>query len=276
VASISDEAAVSVNSATNSGDALNGLWTEIHSSNILVKTGFTPRLYGLVPGLEYLVCVGDYENYLFDHWDDGATQRCREITPTQNATLTAYYQTEITEPPNPIALEIQSVNNDSNPITGLWTTIYSGTTLVKSGYTTLTYTANANNQYNVCVADYQNYIFDHWEDSSTNNCRQITPAQNTTLTAHYDIHSILTVDSAELNGNAIPGIWTEIYSNGSLAETGFTPQSYLLSSSLQYVVCVGDYQNYIFDHWEDTSINRCRMIDNLDSNLTITAYYNSS
>lgn len=274
--SIEDEAAISVSSAANSGNALAGLWTEIHSSDILVKTGFTPHTYLLVPSLQYLVCVGDYENYLFDHWDDGTAQRCRTITPTQNATLTAYYQTEIITPPNPVTLTVQSVDGTGSPITGLWTTIYSGTTLVKSGYTTLTYTANANMQYSVCVSRYQNYIFDHWEDGSTNGCRTITPTQDTTLTAFYDVHLILTVNAVDPSGSAVDGMWTEIYSNGNVTKTGFTPQSYTLPSDLQYVSCIADHLNYHFDHWEDGSVSRCRALDNFVSNLTITAHYSIS
>jgi hypothetical protein len=274
--SMEDESAISVNSAANSGGALAGLWTDIRSSDVVVKTGFTPDTYWLVPGLQYLMCVGDYEHYLFDHWDDGTTQRCRAITPTQNTTLTAYYQTEVITPPNPVAITVQSADGTGSPITGLWTTIYSGTTLVKSGYTTLMYTASANTQYSVCVARYQNYIFDHWEDGSTNSCTTITPTQDTTLTAYYDIHLILTVNSVDPSGSAISGMWTEIYSNGNVTKTGFTPQSYTLPSDLQYVVCMADHLNYSFNRWEDGGASRCRALDNFVSNLTITAHYSIS
>jgi hypothetical protein len=273
MSSIDNDVAVSVNSVGNSGNVLAGLWTEVHSSDILVKTGFTPHTYWLVPILQYLVCVGDYENYLFDHWDDGTTQRCRQIMPTQNANLTAYYQTEVIIPPNPVTLTVQSVDGASSPVAGLWTTIYSGTTLIKSGYTPLTYTANANAQYSVCVARYENYIFDHWDDGSTNSCRTITPAQDTVMTAYYDIHLILTVNSVDPNGSTMSGMWTEIYSNGNVTQTGFTPQSYTLPSDLQYVVCIADHQNYHFDHWEDGSTTRCRMLSDFVSNLTVTAHY---
>ena len=275
VSSIEDDAAVSVNSVANSNATLTGLWTEIHSGSILIKTGFTPRLYWLVPDLQYSICVGDYQNYLFDHWEDGSTQRCRAITITQNATLTAYYQTEITEPTNPVTLLVRSIDIADKPITGLWTTIYSGTTLVNSGFTPLTYTANANTQYTVCTSNYQNYVFDHWDDGSKNNCRTITPTQDTTLTSYYEVYSILTVYSVESAGNAISGFWTEIYSNGTVVESGFTPEPYMLHSNLSYVVCIADYQNYFFNHWEDGSTQRCRTINDLDSNLMITAYYSN-
>ncbi|WP_268541210.1 spherulation-specific family 4 protein [Candidatus Nitrosotenuis cloacae] len=272
--SIEEDVALSVNSTTNSGSALTGFWTEIYSSDVLVRTGFTPGRYGLIPGLEYLVCVGDYENYIFERWEDGAAQRCKMITPMQNVAITAQYNTIMTEPPNPLALVVQSVDGAGNVVTGLWTTIYSGVTLIKSGYTTLTYTANAQTQYNVCVSSYQRYVFDRWEDGSTNRCRIITPVENTTITAQYDVHTVLTVRSADANGESISGMWTEIYSNGTMVKSGFTPEQYMLSPTLQYVVCIGDYQTYLFDHWEDGSTNRCRTISDLQSDLTVTAYYN--
>lgn len=275
VSSIEDDVAVYVNSVANSNATLTGFWTEIYSSNILVKTGFTPDLYWLVPDLQYSICVGDYQNYLFHHWDDGSIQRCRVITITQNVTLTAYYQTEIAEPTNPVTLSVRSNDIADRPITGLWTTIYSGSRLVTSGFTPLTYTANAFDQYTVCTSNYQNYVFDHWDDSSTNNCRTITPTQDTTLTSYYEVYSILTVYSVESTGNAISGFWTEIYSNGTMIKSGFTPEPYMLYSNLSYVVCIADHQNYLFDHWENGNINRCRIVNNLDSNLMITAYYNN-
>jgi hypothetical protein len=49
----------------------------------------------------------------------------------------------------------------------------------------LSYTGNAGTQYTVCMSNYQNYVFDHWADGSTDNCKTITPTKARTLTAYY-------------------------------------------------------------------------------------------
>ena len=173
---------VTVQSKDLSGKTITGLWTEISSGSTLVSSGYTTMTYDATTGAQYQVCVSNYQNNVFDHWDDGSTNSCRTITPTQATTLTASYKTTVN---TSVAIKVQSKDLAGNAITGLWTEIYSGTKLVKSGYTTLSYTGNAGTQYKVCMSNYQNFVFDHWGNGSTNSCKTITPTQATTLTAFY-------------------------------------------------------------------------------------------
>ena len=84
-----------------------------------------------------------------------------------------------------VTIQVRSLGLDGSPVTGLWTEISSGTNLVKTGYTTLLHAGNSGIQYQVCMSDYQNFVFDHWEDGNTNSCKTITPTQDVTLTAYY-------------------------------------------------------------------------------------------
>src|SRR5207247_10905848 len=71
----------------------------------------------------------------------------------------------------------------SSPITWLWTIISgAGST---TGYTPLSYSANSGSQYTVTMGEYQNYVFDHWDNGSTSKSRTITPNSNTVLKAFY-------------------------------------------------------------------------------------------
>ena len=90
-------------------------------------------------------------------------------------------------PPVPTqgSLTIQSVSLSGSSISGLWTEISSNGNIVKKGYTPLSYTASYGTQYTVCVSNYKNYLFDHWDNGSTNSCTTVTPTQNTVLTADY-------------------------------------------------------------------------------------------
>ncbi len=41
----------------------------------------------------YTVCVNNYQNLVFSHWDDGTTSSCRTLTLSENVQLTATYNT---------------------------------------------------------------------------------------------------------------------------------------------------------------------------------------
>ena len=84
-----------------------------------------------------------------------------------------------------VTITVKSVGLTGNTITGLWTTLISGGKTISTGYTTKIYTVTAGNLYTVTVANYQNYVFNHWDDGTTNPYRTITPTQNIVLTAYY-------------------------------------------------------------------------------------------
>jgi len=84
-----------------------------------------------------------------------------------------------------VTITVKTVGLTGNTITGLWTTLISGGTTTKSGYTTKTYSVTAGNTYTVTVANYNNYVFDHWSNGSTNSKITVTPTQSVTLTAYY-------------------------------------------------------------------------------------------
>src|SRR5437899_2879709 len=103
-------------------------------------------------------------------------------------------------------LAVKSVDLSGNSFAGMWTTIQSGGTTVKTGYTPVTFTATTGTQYTVTVSNYQNYVFNHWDDGSTNAARTITPTQSTTLTAYYSTGTTTsTVPSAPQNLQAAAG-----------------------------------------------------------------------
>ncbi|MBI5697542.1 MAG: hypothetical protein HZC29_03400, partial [Thaumarchaeota archaeon] len=169
-------------------------------------------------------------------------------------------------------ISVESVNLAGTAITGLWTEISSGGTVVNSGYTPLTYTAVSNTEHTICVSNYQSYVFDHWSDGSTNNCKTVTTTQDTPLKAYYKTSVSLKVRSVALNGSTITGLWTEISSGTKLVKSGYTTLSYTANSGVQYKVCMSNYQNFVFDHWGDGSTNSCKTVTPTQA-TTLTAYY---
>jgi hypothetical protein len=181
IVSSGGSASLTINSVNLAGVSFSGMWVELHAANgTTLATGYTPVTFNVPSGNSYTIVSSNYQNYVFAHWNDGTTTTSKTITLTQNTILTEYYST------GPVSLKVKSVDLSGNTITGLWTTLVSGGTTVQSGYTTKTFTVTVGKQYTVTVSNYQNYIFNHWSDGSTNPNRVITPTQAATLVAYYN------------------------------------------------------------------------------------------
>lgn len=96
--------------------------------------------------------------------------------------------------PQPIApkqasIIVESVDQSGNPLLGKYAVIRSASaegTILKTGFTPLTFTGDTGAEYNVSVANYDGEIFKHWEDGSTGNTHTIHLSADTTKTATYD------------------------------------------------------------------------------------------
>jgi hypothetical protein len=67
----------------------------------------------------------------------------------------------------------------------------------------------------------------------------------------------VTVDSADLGGNPISGLWSTAQSSGNPIAGGFTPFSFPIVPGSTYIVCVADFGSYVFSSWADGSTTRC-------------------
>jgi hypothetical protein len=271
---------LTVNTVNAAGSQINGYWTVLSQNGAVVKTAFSPASFTLNSGQTYQVAVSDYGQYFFEHWSDGSTSRQKTVTGGQATTLTAYYRTSAPAPapvpepePEEATLTVKSVDLDGKAINGLWTVVKKDGATLKTGYTPLTYTAEAGSTYEVSVANYQNYAFDHWESGSKSSARQVTVNADTSLTAYYSTgtaKATLTIKTVGLDGSPITGLWTVISGSGST--NGYSPLSYTASTGSQYTVTMGEWQNFKFDHWDNGSTSKSRTITP-NSNTVLTAYY---
>ena len=118
-----------------SGNQITGIWTELHdSTGKTLKTGYTPISFTVTTGTQYIVYVSNWQNIVFNHWDDGSTNPQRTVTPTQSTTLTAYYSTgssTVTTPQPPTGLSAVAVS--VSQINLSWTAAYNGGSAI-TGY----------------------------------------------------------------------------------------------------------------------------------------------
>lgn len=107
-------ATITIKSDDLAGNSITGIWDELHSSTgSTISTGYTTNTYSITTGKQYTVYVSNWQNTVFDHWDDGSTNPYRTITPTQSVTLTAYYSTgsTATTPQPPTGLSAVAVSS---------------------------------------------------------------------------------------------------------------------------------------------------------------------
>lgn len=357
----SQTVSLSVKSADISSTIFSGMWTTLWQNGVIIQQGFTPFSAQIEPEVTYEIFVDNWQNIVFDHWEDGSTLSMRPITISKDSSVTAFYQTEpinsqpdavndtittsedksitidvlandsdsdgdalsvtststpssgtttinvdstVTYNPNQnfagsdsfsytisdgkggtdtatVSVTIERINDtltvmtsslSGKPISGLWTEIWDGETLIVSGFSPLSYELQTGKQYIVYVADWQNYRFKHWEDNSTDSGRTITLSQDTTITAYYHVSAKIKVVSVDMNGNTITGLWTELHKDNTIINTGYTTNTFTVSSDVSYVVAMADYQNYIFDHWENGNTNRFLTITP-SQDITLIAYY---
>ena len=238
------------------------------------KSNFSLLAYGVGTLNEVFVdSASNYVSYMYIT-NDSLSNPWDSVTP-YFMDLAAALDDGTTPPPNPTPtqpLTVQSADLAGASVSGLWTEISTGGAVVNSGYTPLTYTATSNTQYTVCVSNYQNYVFDHWSDGSTNNCKTVTTTEDTNLKAYYKSPVTLRVRSVGMNGSVINGLWTEISTGNNLVKSGYTTLSYTANAGTLYTVCVSNYQNYVFDHWSDGNTNSCKTVTPTKT-TTLTAYY---
>jgi hypothetical protein len=202
---------------------------------------------------------------------------------TYTAVATARDSTGKTATSNPVTitvtqatntLTVKTVNAAGSPITGYYTTLSQNGAVIKTAFSPASFTLNSGQTYQVAVSDYGQYVFDHWSDGSTSRQKTVTGGQAATLTAYYKSTApqtvTLTVRSVGLDSSAITGLWTVIGGAGSA--TGFTPLSYTATAGSQYTVTVGEYRNYVFDHWDNGSTSKSRTVTPNGSTVLV-AYY---
>src|SRR5947209_4636468 len=112
----STQISITVNSVGLSGNPITGIWTVLRYTNgTSIISGFTPVTFTATSGIQYVVHVGNYQNAVFNHWNDGNTSSYKTITPAQNVNLTAYYSTGTTGAIAPSAKQnLQSTSSGNN------------------------------------------------------------------------------------------------------------------------------------------------------------------
>lgn len=167
-----------------------------------------------------------------------------------------------------VPITVDSVDMSGNPISGLWTTLQDGAgNIVATGFTPETFYALQGSQYQITVANYGNYTFNHWGDGSTNSTEDIVVSGPTTLVAYYGTPVTITVDAFSTSGEEIPGLITIVQSqSGDMLASGYTPFSFQATSSATYVVTICNLEINNSDYCPSVTITPT-------TNMELAAFY---
>jgi hypothetical protein len=172
---------------------------------------------------------------------------------------------------------VQSIDQNSNLITGYYTVLYENGNPVQTGYTPATFQIAGGQTYTVGVDNYGSCNFSIWNDTgSTNPERTFSVSSDSArFTAVYNCGgggSTITITSEDQNGNTITGYYTTLTGNGQ-NQNGYTPVTFTgLIGDDSYSVDAENYGNCSFNHWGDTgSSNDPESI--LAFGQTVIAYY---
>jgi hypothetical protein len=170
-----------VNAYSLNGQPLS-MWTTIWQNGSMVKSGYTPVVFSATEGSTYTVtgynfAVGDI---FFDHWQDGSTSRTTTVTVHGDTWVNSFHKAA-----NDTHTLTVNAYSSSGAFLGMYATVQSGGSTIKSGYTPFTITGKADATYIVIAENYGTYTFDHWGNDSTPNPRAVVLDHEVTATAYY-------------------------------------------------------------------------------------------
>jgi hypothetical protein len=99
-----------------------------------------------------------------------------------------------------------------------------------------------------------------------------TPSTSPTTTTTTGGSTSLVVNSVDLSGNTITGMWTTWNQNGAVLSTGYTPATFTGTIGQTYSVTVANYGSTVFCYWQDGSTIPNKIVT-LARSVALTAYY---
>ena len=111
----------------------------------------------------------------------GPTVVICSVTDSDSNTVSGSFSITV-EISSTLMLTIQAIDNNGLTRT-MWHEIILDGTTVSTGFTPASHQITSGAEHTVAMGEFGPYVFDHWEDDSTDPFRIITPTQDTTITA---------------------------------------------------------------------------------------------
>jgi hypothetical protein len=157
-----------------------------------------------------------------------------------------------------VQLTINSLDTNGNQLSGLYTVVSKDGTQVAADYLPTTFSLQSGQTYTISVANYGNYVFDHWSDGPISNIRTVSVSGDTSINAIFrnanapppSGHSIITVKAVDSSGKPLTGLYTTLWENGFIVAQGYTPTSFVVTPNSYYEVTMSNYGSHVFTGWQ--------------------------
>jgi len=261
-----------VSSEYSTGAKLTGMYVVLAIGAATVATGFTPALFATTSGQVYTVTVSDYTGAYFYQWTSGATARAISVTAGSSQTaLTAEYCATsggCSGNSTGSSIEVSSEYTGGAPLTGMYTVLKQGSSVVATGFTPVTFPTTSGLSYSITIGDYTDAYFSEWTNGITTNTIVVVAGTSQTplaalfcetqCTAIGNSANTITVTSSNLHtGAKITGMYVNLRLNDNDVQAGFTPVTFTgLQTGVDYLVVVYWYGDNYFRHFSNGNLER--------------------
>ena len=210
-AQVDETSDITVHSMYSSGEIF-GYYTVLSQGAGTVATSYTASTFSLNNGETYNVGVQDFGDLKFDYWQDTNSDVAnRDVSINSDTDLYAVYR-DVSDPstdPNMPKLLVRTVNQYGQEITGYWTALTQGDTVVQTSYSPEGFLVKKGETYLVFMGNWDGVEFKKWSDGNTDNPRKFSIDSDTKVVAIYkgDAYPDGTKIKGHLVGKQNEGEW---------------------------------------------------------------------
>jgi polyvinyl alcohol dehydrogenase (cytochrome) len=178
---------VAVSSTDQNGNPISGYYVALLQGGTVVASGFTPKTFSTTSGQTYGVQVDNYGGCTFTKWSDGVTSNPR--TFTAGGGQTSFVAVYNCGGPTSSTITVTTVNGQGSTITGYYVTLWQNGAVIKSCFSTCTFTVNNGQTYQVGAASYGSETFNHWKNDGATGLETVVVPSTTTAISLSAVYS---------------------------------------------------------------------------------------
>jgi hypothetical protein len=227
---------------TSNGSVPVSAYSDIWNGTQSIESGLAPATFCVPPNTVETVGVFDSGHYMFSHWlDTGSALRFRTFSITTNTTLTAIYtNTNVPTPAADSIISVGTINSSGVPIAGIYTTLWLNGVLNQSCFSSCSFTVSNGHAYQVAVADFGSYIFNHWTNGSADRFQTVVVGNTTSTISEVSVYGVATGTpqlprlSQEMAIQYLPTAFRSTPSGLALTAAGFLAVVAVLASFISF------------------------------------------
>ncbi len=200
----------------------------------------------------YVAAASDYVGSLFI---------TNGVRPFPYGSLPPYFDQLASELSSLVPVTVETLTpNGTSVDRGFQVTVVQPDGTSTTAHAPATFQVISGSKVTVTVRDDGGYVFDHWSGGSKARTVSLSPKQATTLVAYSSTSSsnasVVTVLTNETNNIPVVGIWTTVWTNGTMVAGGYTPFTWVATRTVNYTIVMQSFKTYTFSSWANGTSNQ--------------------